>query len=109
MKKKKVYLSFPIGSRDIEKLRNFSAARAAFLSDVQGYEVFNPLDNGLPQSASWREHMKQDFKIMLECDAVFFCKDWQASCGCQLEHSVAIACGLELIYESAHWIVDEEK
>lgn len=100
---KKMYLSFPIGSRDLEERRAFARSREKYFTETQGCEVVNPLNNGLPEDADWHEHMRQDFRLMMDCDAVFMCRGWQASCGCQLEHNVAIAAGLEIIYETVAW------
>lgn len=36
---------------------------------------------------------------MSECDAVYFCDGWLSARGCQIEHAVAKAYGLEVIYE----------
>lgn len=106
--KKKVYLSFPIGKRDIEERRAFSERRVMYLREMQGYEVVNPLDNGLSVDDNWRNHMRADYKLMLDCDAVFFCKGWQSSMGCQNEHNVAISSGLEVIYETSYWSPNDE-
>lgn len=101
--KKRVYISFPIGKRDLDERRAFAEKREKYLREIQGYEVVNPLKNGLPPEAHWRDHMRQDFRLMLDCDMVFFCKDWQSSTGCQLEHSVAVACGIDIVYENSTW------
>jgi hypothetical protein len=52
--------------------------------------------------------MRADYKLMLDCDAVFFCKGWQSSIGCQNEHNVAISSGLEVIYETSYWSPNDE-
>lgn len=36
---------------------------------------------------------------MALCDAAYFCKGWEFTRGCKLEHAVAEAYGLEIIYE----------
>lgn len=36
---------------------------------------------------------------MALCDAAYFCKGWEFARGCKLEHAVAEAYGLEIIYE----------
>lgn len=37
---------------------------------------------------------------MSKCTAVYFCRGWQDSRGCQIEHEIAKKYGLECIYES---------
>lgn len=36
---------------------------------------------------------------MTLCNAVYFCKGWEFTRGCKLEHAIAEAYGLEIIYE----------
>ena len=33
------------------------------------------------------------------CHAAYFCKDWEKTRDCKLEHEAAVAYGLEIIYE----------
>lgn len=95
--KKKIYISLPISHYDLEERR----AYAQNVEDALGhfYEVANPLKNGLPAEANWREHMKIDLKNLLECDAIFMCRDFDKSKGCKLEWEVATTVGMEVLYE----------
>lgn len=36
---------------------------------------------------------------MSKCHAVYFCKGWENARGCKIEHEIAVAYGLEIIYE----------
>lgn len=36
---------------------------------------------------------------MSKCHAAYFCKEWENARGCKIEHEVAKAYGLEIIYE----------
>lgn len=36
---------------------------------------------------------------MSKCHAVYFCKGWENARGCKIEHEVAKAYGVEIIYE----------
>ena len=63
----------------------------------QGYLVVNPLavnDN----SQSWDVAVRNDIKIMLECDEVHLLPDWQESRGAQLERDIALRLGMNLVY-----------
>lgn len=106
---KKIYLSFPISHFDIEERREFAAKRARYLSEVYGCEVVNPLENGLAEDEHWRLHMKRDSKLLLECDAIFMCKDWEYSAGCLREHGDAVTWGIDVIYECSHWHFDPKR
>ena len=94
---KKVYLSFPISHFDIEERRRFAEKRENLLSKVYGYEVVNPLKNGLDASAHWREHMKRDLKLLLECDTICLCECYRESLGCHLEYKTAKMAGIDII------------
>ncbi len=39
--------------------------------ESQGYDPVNPFDNGVPDNAHWREHMRADIAMLLKCDAIF--------------------------------------
>ena len=106
---KKIYLSFPISHFDIEERREFAEKRAKYLSDIYGCEVVNPLKNGLDASVHWREHMKRDIQLLLECDTIFMCKDFEYSKGCKFEFDVATTCGLNVLYENNFWEYDPER
>lgn len=43
--------------------------------------------------------LAMSLSIMSFCHAVYFCKGWENARGCKIEHDVAIAYGLEVIYE----------
>lgn len=93
---KKIYLSFPMKGRDVEEYTRRARADQEFLEN-QGFEVASPLDNGLPADAPVSEHMKADYKMLLDCDAIYLCKGWEYSHGCMNELQVAADCRLPVI------------
>lgn len=108
--KRKVYLSAPISGRDLEKVRKkFKSAQIMF--ETAGYEVVNPMENGLPQDSTTNQHMKRDVQLLTECNAIFMMDKWTHSQGCYTEFMVATAIGLEMIFESPmqEIILDENK
>lgn len=104
---KKIYISLPIAHYDLEERRQFAQSVEDVLSHF--YECVNPLKNGLPEDADWREHMRTDIKNLLDCDKIFMCRGWEGSKGCKLEHDVATSCGLGVIYQVQEWDLDSEK
>lgn len=98
---KKIYISLPISHFDLEERREYAQKVEDALSHF--YEVVNPLKNGIDVDAHWSVHMRKDIADLLECDAIYMCKDWQWSHGCKLEHDVATSCGLEVKYEEDTW------
>lgn len=95
---KKVYISGPISGHNYEE-RKADFARIQEYLEKLGYEVFNPMANGLPPESTTAEHMKVDIKALLECDCIYMMKKWNHSAGCQTELLVATAIGLEFIFE----------
>ena len=98
-KKQKIYISGAIAHHYLEERKAAFEVAAAFC-EACGFESVNPFNNGLPQPGDWREHMKADLKMLLDCDAICMMDGWEESKGCKLEHDVASTCGLTVYYES---------
>ncbi len=84
----KVYISGPITGlpyEEVEKAFN----EAEVMLQEKGYEVVNPLNNGLPTNATWSEHMRADLKLMLDCYAIYLLKGYQDSKGAIIEYDLA--------------------
>ena len=43
--------------------------------------------------------LAKSIENMSLCDAAYFCKGWENARGCKIEHDVALAYGLTIIYE----------
>ena len=97
-RKRRVYLSLPISGYDIDERCKTSECMEEKLLEL-GFEVFNPMKNGLPRFACTCEHMKADLKALLDCDAVLFMHGFNHSAGCYTELTVAMAIGLEVWFE----------
>ena len=54
-----------------------------------GYEVVNPVDNGLPESSPWHHHMRADIGLLMRCDAVAWLPGWHQSKGAKIEIELA--------------------
>ena len=107
-KKQRVYLSGPISGYDIGERRDAFARKKAELEGF-GYEVFNPLENGLPLEADTRAHMRRDFEELLRCDAIYMMSHFTHSAGCKVEFDVATSIGLDVYFEDCHAIGHNEK
>ena len=46
---------------------------------------------------------------MSDCDAVYFCDGWEDARGCRIEHEVAEAYGLDIIYAEDEEVLSEEQ
>lgn len=92
MPKPRLYVSGPMtGFPDL----NYPAFnRAAEQLRAAGYEVTNPVDKDVPDTAPWLEHMRADIKLMMDCDGVALLPGWQHSRGANVEINLAHGLGL---------------
>lgn len=91
----KIYISGPITGHSRERVeREFAEAEVVIRQG--GHEPVNPLDNGLPQSATWHEHMRADLRMLLECDAILMIGNWPCSRGASIEMELAIGLGMNV-------------
>lgn len=95
---KKIYISLPIKGREKSAVRiqNLTAMNRV---KALGQEPISPLNNGLPYDAPDNEHMKRDYKMLLDCDAIYLCDGWEYSHGCMNELQVAADCRLIVLTE----------
>ena len=90
----KIYLSGPITGYDIEERRRTFRLACENLKK-EGHEAVNPFDNGLADTQDYKEHMREDLKLLLSCERIAFLPGWKYSNGCQVERKVAMECGIE--------------
>lgn len=75
----------------------------------RGYQVVNTLFTGECYSKETMEKqgvvqiplcfLAKSLETMSKCHAVYFCKGWEQTRGCKIEHEAAVAYGLDIIYE----------
>ena len=108
MTKPKIYISGPISGHDIEERRK-AFKQAQWMLESQEWEVFNPLENGLPVEAATFQHMHRDLAELTRedkpFDAIYMMRRWTHSAGCKLEFDVATAIGLDVYFEDAGMMV----
>lgn len=105
---KKAMLSQPMAGKSDEEIRA-TRDRAIGALESAGYEVVNTLFTDEWYS---RENMKKRGVVQIPmcflaksvenmslCHAAYFCKGWEKARGCRIEHEIAKAYGLEIIYE----------
>lgn len=97
---KRIYISGQIAGFDRNERRKAFYEKEMYLRK-SGYEVLNPFNNGVDEDSSRYDHMRADIKMLLRCDAIYMMKGWKDSRGAVTEHTVAVECGLEVIYEDA--------
>lgn len=97
---KRVYISGPISGRKFMNVyQDFSRAEKA-LKD-RGYEVINPLNNGVHFLAPHCEHMRVDLGNECRCQGIYYIKHWRrwVSKGVWIERIVAKAIGMKVLGE----------
>ena len=67
---KKVYISGAIAHYDLEERKAAFGNAERFLA-LKGYNPVNPFKNGLPDEAHWREHMRADIRLLLDCNFIY--------------------------------------
>ena len=105
---KKAMLSQPMAGKTEEEIVA-TRDRAVKVLEDRGYEVVNTLFTDEWYSKENMEErgvvniplcfLAKSLEKMSLCHTVYFCKGWEKTRGCNLEHDAAVAYGLEVIYE----------
>ena len=105
---KKAMLSQPMAGKTNEEIVATREKAIKFL-ESNGYEIVNTLftDEWYSQEKMTERGVVQiplcflakSLENMSLCHVVYFCKGWEKSRGCKIEHDAAVAYGLEIIYE----------
>lgn len=101
---KKVMISQPMNGLTDEQILETKKKATKYLEN-SGYEVINTFFQGKEEETANSKHnvplayLALSFLKMAECDAVYFCKGWNKTRGCVMEHEAAEKYGLEILYE----------
>lgn len=97
--KGRIYISGPISGFKDNNRSAFIDAEAQLRA--AGHEVFNPIDNGLPDDSDWSTHMRADIKALMECQTIYVLKNWHISKGASLELHIAKQLGMDVRFQKA--------
>lgn len=105
--RKKAMISQPMNGltdEEIEKTRN----KAIRHLDRLGYKVVSTLfKDGWYNNSAMKDrgvmnmpvyYLARSLESMSYCDVVYFCDGWEDAKGCRIEHEIAEAYGLDIIY-----------
>lgn len=105
---KKAMLSQPMAGKTDEEIVS-TRNRAIKVLEEKGYEIINTLFTDEWYNRDQMEKrgvvqiplcfMAKGIENMSLCHAVYFCDGWENARGCKIEHAVAVAYGLDIIYE----------
>lgn len=104
----KAMISQPMAGKSKEEIRK-TREKAVKVLEQQGYEV---VDTFFVDEWASKENMEKNgvvniplrflaksLEYMSKCHAVYFCRDWDKTRGCLVEHQTALMYGLNTIYE----------
>lgn len=94
----KVYISGPI-TDDPDYLRHFQEAEDFLRARWPHAEIVNPT-KCVPFNPewTWKDYMKEDIKLLVDCNAIFMMKGWTESRGANLENEIAVGMEMVVIY-----------
>lgn len=104
MTSKKVMISQPMAGKTPEEILKVRDKAVKYLEGL-GYEVVDtyfPNDfNSLPMDILNKPLflLSQFADVYVLCDAVYFCKGWDKTRSCILEHKAAEVYGMKMMYE----------
>jgi nucleoside 2-deoxyribosyltransferase len=102
--KKRLYLCGPITGLPNHNRDAFNEAESALRS--AGFDVFNPLENGLPVDAPWEHHMRTDIAQMMVCDGLAVLPCAHYSHGASIEIALARKLKIQPIRALEFWLGD---
>lgn len=95
----KIYISGKITGLNLDEVRQrFDDAEALLLE--LGFDVVNPLKNGIADDAPWEKHLCKDIELLLPCDAIYMMDNWTDSTGASIEYDIALRMGKDIWFES---------
>lgn len=97
----KAMISQPMKGMSAEEIREVREKAKAVLEN-EGYEVVDTYFTGEPEPDVVNRplhFLAMALAKMSECEAVYFCRGWDAARGCIIEHAAAKAYGLDVILE----------
>ncbi|MDA3056443.1 MULTISPECIES: DUF4406 domain-containing protein [unclassified Campylobacter] len=98
---KKAMISMPMNGKhkcDIEA--NFNRIKAEL--EAKGYEVIDSVIKDFDKIEAKNKPihcLSKSIAFLSEADLLYCAKGWQKARGCKIEHEIAVAYGLEVIYE----------
>jgi hypothetical protein len=105
---KKAMLSQPMADKTYEEIKE-TREKAIKALEENGYEIVNTLftdewynnENMIARGVVQIPlcFLAKSLESMANCHVVYFCKGWENTRGCKLEHEAAKVYGLDIIYE----------
>lgn len=94
----KIYISLPISGCEAQAREK--ADRIKMALSKKGHIVINPFEVYAGENPQYIDYLLADLRELDKCDAIYLCKGWQQSKGCQLEREFAELYRKKLMFES---------
>lgn len=95
----RIYISGKISGLPYNEVEERFDDAEKLLSDL-GFEVVNPLKNGLATHEEWIKHLCKDIELLHSCDAIYMMDNWTESRGARHEYNFALAENKDIWFES---------
>lgn len=94
----RVYIAGPMTGLPSLNFPAFEAEAKRYRA--RGCHVENPAEINPDVTKPWEECMRLDIPRMLTCDTVVMLPGWQQSKGAKIEHDLALALGMAIVYQN---------
>lgn len=95
----RIYISGKISGLPYKEAEQRFEDAEALLTEL-GFEVINPLKNGLAAHEEWIKRLCKDIELLHSCDAIYMMDNWVTSTGADIEHYIAVRTKKDILYES---------
>lgn len=95
----KIYIAGKISGLPYDEVRERFNGAEDLLIEL-GFEVLNPVKNGLDQDTSWNGHLRRDIELLLPCDAIYMMDNWVDSTVASIEYDIATRMNKDIWFES---------
>lgn len=100
-------ISQPMNNKSDEEIKAVRAQATEYLESL-GYTVVNSyfadqyqLKDAMQVANPPVYFLSKSIERMAECHAVYFANGWENARGCKIEHEIAVAYGIEVLYEKS--------
>ena len=93
----KIYIAGKISGIESEAFEIFKNAENHLKS--LGFTPVNPMELLHNHDKKWSSYMKECLKELFDCNGIYMLKNWEESEGAKLEHSLANALEINIIYQ----------
>jgi len=99
METMKIYISGKISGIPLSEVKAKFQEAQSFLENL-GFDVVNPVKNGLTEFNTWEQHIVRDVELLLPCDAIYMFDGWMCSVGACIEYDISVRTGKRIFFES---------